>query len=143
MEILILIPKVLNPSLNYITNFLETLHLVFLRCSRSITKIIICFDSCIVPFDFSNDFLISTICPFDFLNGVRVSFVHSIFNWHQKWHFAFPFCIYPFVSSYLETKIKNGSRNVHTIRIYTLNSALSKTIFHFYVPHSITSITEL
>ena len=72
-----------------------------LRCSRSITKIIICFDSCLVrlispmivwfpkfaplisvtiflisqicPFDLSNEFLISKICPFDFSNDFLIS----------------------------------------------------------------------
>ena len=52
----------------------------WLPCSRSITKIIICFDSlfvCLIyekffliskicPFDFGDDFLISKICSFDF-----------------------------------------------------------------------------
>ena len=51
-----------------------------LPCSRSITKIIICFDSlfvCLIyekffliskirPFDFGDDFLISKICSFNF-----------------------------------------------------------------------------
>ena len=67
------------------------------------------------------------------LEQVRVSFVHSIFNWNKKWHLAFQFCIYRFVSSYLKAKIKNWNKNVHTLTIHILNSALSKTFFHFYV----------
>ena len=54
--------------------------LCLVLCSRSITKIIICFDSlfvCLIyekffliskirPFDFGDDFLISKICSFNF-----------------------------------------------------------------------------
>ena len=87
----------------------------FLRCSRSITKIIICFDSCLVllisiewifdfqnfPFDFSNDFLISKISPFDFPNDFLISkispfdFSNYFFDfqnfsvWFLEWYFDF------------------------------------------------------
>lgn len=56
---------------------------------------------------------------------VRVSFVYSIYNCCQKWQLnAFQFCIYRFVSSYLETKLKNRNKNVHANRKQKLKTEI-------------------